>query len=102
TELAQAQAAHRQAAARVAVAANDLQRQKELAGLGTFGRPTIEAARNQATAAQADIQTAQSDVAAAQAGVTQAVSQVRALQAALAQAVAQVKVTQSRFDRADL
>lgn len=102
TELAQAQAAYRQAVSRVAVTRNNLERQKKLAGLGSFGRPTVEAARSQATTAEAEANTAQNDVAAAQAQVSEAVSQLRFLQAALKQAETQVKVTQSRFDRTSL
>lgn len=101
TELAQAQAAYRQATARVMVAHADLARQKKLASLGAFSRPSLEAARAQQSQAQAEAHTARSDVAVAQAGVSEAKSQLRALQAALEQAQAQVKVTQSRFNRAD-
>jgi len=101
TELAQAQAAYRQATLQEALARNNLRRQKKLAGLGTFGRPRIEEARAQAAAAQGEIDIAQSEAAAARADVSEAESQLRALQAALVQAETQVKVTQSRFNRTD-
>src|SRR5205085_10908159 len=71
TELAQAQAAYRQATSRVAVARNNLQRQQKLAMLGAFGRPTVETARTQATTARAEIDTARSEVDGARAGVTE-------------------------------
>lgn len=102
TELAQAQAAYRQAQSRVAVAGTNLQRQKKLASLGAFGTPTIEAARSQGATARAEAETARNDVDAAQAGVIEAESQLRALQAAVGQAETQVNVAQSRFNRADL
>jgi RND family efflux transporter MFP subunit len=102
TELAQAQTAYQQAQSRVAVAVTNLQRQKKLASLGAFGRPTIEAARSQGAAARAEAETARNDVDAAQAGVIEAESQLRALQAAVVQAETQVNVAQSRFNRADL
>jgi RND family efflux transporter MFP subunit len=102
TDLAQAQAAYRQAAARGAVAGNNLQRQRQLARLGAFARPSLEAARNQAATAQAEARTAQADVATAQADISQAESELQVLRTALEQARTQAGVSQSRFNRADL
>jgi membrane fusion protein, heavy metal efflux system len=102
TELAQAQAAHRQAVSRVAVARNNLQRQRDLARLGAFGGPRVEEARRAATATQGEVNIGESEVSAASAEVAEAQSDVGALRAALAQAKTQVKVAQSRFERADL
>lgn len=129
TELAQAQAAYRQAGARAAVATSNLQRQRKLAGLGEFGRHKVEEARGAAVAAQGDVNTAgnelaaarnevaearsekaalEGEVAGAQAGVSssesaiaEAEAQVPAAQAALAQAQTGVRVAQSRFNRYD-
>jgi membrane fusion protein, heavy metal efflux system len=102
TELAQAQAAYRNAASRVAVARNNLQRQRKLAELGAFGQPKVEEAQRSGIATQGEINVGESDVAAAAAEVAEARSQVGALQAVLAQAQTQVKVSESRFHRADL
>jgi membrane fusion protein, heavy metal efflux system len=102
TDLAQAQAADRQASAQLAVTETDLQRQRKLAGLGAFARPAVEAARGQATTAEADVRTARADVASAEAGVRQAESGLRTLQAELEQAQTQAQVTQARFRRAEL
>lgn len=75
TELAQAQAAYRQAGARVAVAANILERQKKLGGLGEFGRHEVEAARGADVTAQGEINTTQSELIAAKNEVTEARSE---------------------------
>ncbi len=129
TELAQAQAAYRQAGARVGLAFSNLVRQKKLAGLGEFGRHKVEEARDREIAAHGEINAAVTELAAARnevsearseqaafegdvAGaeseavsadseITEALGQVRALQAALAQAETGAKVAQSRFNRYD-
>lgn len=130
TELAQAQAANRQATAQIGVARNDLRRQRELARLGAFGRPEIEAARREAITAQGEVRVIQQEVLAARNGVAEAESekaslegdaasaeadvvsarsavaeaegQVKSLQAVLSQTQTAVKVAQSKFNRADL
>lgn len=102
TELAQAQAAYQNAASRVAVARNNLQRQRKLAELGAFGRPKVEEAQRSGIASQGEINVGESDVTAAAAEVAEARSQAGALQAVLAQTQTQVKVSESRFHRADL
>jgi membrane fusion protein, heavy metal efflux system len=101
TELAEAQAAYRNATTHVAVARNNLQRQRRLAQLGAFGQPKVEEARRSAIAAQGEINVGENEVAAAQAEVAEAQSQLGALQAALAQARTRVTVTESRFKRQD-
>ena len=88
------QAAYRQAASRVAVTWNTLQRQQKLAGLGTFGdrrwrRP------DSGHDGGGGHPTARTDVARPKRVSAEAASEVRALQAALKQAETQVKVTQS-------
>lgn len=129
TEVAAAQAAFRQARARVGLAYGNLQRQKKLAGLGEFGRHKVEEARQREIEAHGEINAALSDLAAAknevaetrsekaalegevakaenevasaESEIREAESQVRALQAALAQAQTQVRVAQSKFNRYD-
>lgn len=130
TELAEAQGAFRQTGARIALSQHNLKRQRQLAGLGEFGRHPLEEARRESVAAQGEIKVAQNEVAAARNEVTEARSEqasrqsdlasaeaeatsaqseiveaeggVKALQAALAQAQTGVEVAQSRFNRADL
>lgn len=129
TQLAEAQAAYRQAGARLVTARGQLRRQRQLAGLGQFGRPAVEQARAEAiraqgevTAAQNDIATARNEVAearservsfegdaagteaeiaTAQSEIAEAEQQVRALQTAVTQAGTGAKVAQSRFNRLD-
>jgi RND family efflux transporter MFP subunit len=101
TELAQAQAAYRQAATRVAVARTNLERQRKLAQLGAFGQPQVHEARRAAIAAEGEINVAENDVAAAQAEVAEARSRIAALQAAETQAKTKVTVADSRFKRQD-
>jgi cobalt-zinc-cadmium efflux system membrane fusion protein len=98
-ELAQAQAAYQQAATRVALARNNLRRQRKLAELGAFGQPRVEEARRAEITAQGEVSLAENDVAAATAELAEAKSHLGALQAAVTQAQTQVKVTQSRFQR---
>lgn len=129
TEVATAQAAYRQARARVVLAYGNLQRQKKLAGLGEFGRHKVEEARQREIEAHGEINAASNDLAAArnevaearsekaalegevakaenevasaESEIREAESQVRALQAALDQTQTQVKVAQSKFNRYD-
>lgn len=129
TELAQAQAAYRQAAARVQVGVTNLERQRQLARLGQFGRPRVDEARGADAVVQGELDVAQSELAAArnevaeartekataesevtgaeaqvvtaQSEIAEAEGQVRSLRAAQSQAQTAVKTTKSRFDRAD-
>lgn len=129
TELAAAQAAYRQAGARMSLARINLQRQQRLAGLGEFGRHKVEEARQREIQAHGEINQAQAELAAAKNGVVEArseraalegdvarsenevasaeseiaeaLSKVRALQAALAQAETGNKVAESKFNRYD-
>jgi len=100
-ELAQAQAAWQQASARVSAATTNLQRQRRLAQLGAFGRPSVEDARRSAVSATGESRTAESEVAASRADIAEAESKLQALRAALSQAETQVRVAKSRMDRAD-
>jgi len=130
TDLADAQAAYRQARGRVALAANNLQRQRKLAGMGEFGRHKVEEARqreieahgeinaalndiaaaknevaearSEKAALQGDVAKSENEVASAESEIREAESQVRALRAALEQAQTQVKVAQSKFNRYDV
>jgi len=129
-ELADAQAAYRQAKSRVALAANHLQRQRKLADFGEFGRHKVEEARqreieahgeinaalndvaaaknevaearSEKAALQGDVAKAENEVASAESEIREAESQVRALRAALEQSQTQVKVAQSKFNRYDV
>ena len=100
-ELAQTQATYVQAGGRVAAAQSSVVRQRQLAGLGQFGRPPVEEARRAAVTSQGDAKTAESEVASAQAGVAQARSEQRTLQAGLSQAQTRLQVAQSRFERSE-
>lgn len=129
TQLADAQAAYRQAGGRVLAARSQLRRQRQLAGLGQFGRPAVEQARaegaraqGEVTAAQNEIATArnevaearsdvaslegeaagtEADISSAQSEIAEAEQQVRTLQVAVTQAGTSAKVAQSRFNRLD-
>ena len=129
TELATAQAAYRQATARVSLAVTNLGRQRKLAGLGEFGRHKVEEAREREIAAHGEINSAQSELGAsrnevaearsekaafegevagaeseassAESEIIEAQGQVRSLQAALVQAQTGVKVAESKFNRYD-
>jgi RND family efflux transporter MFP subunit len=121
TELAQAQAAFRQAGSRVALAQNNLARQRKLAGLGVFGRPKVEEARKEGVAAQGDVNTTENElaaarnevnearsekaslegeVAAAESGVASARSEAKSGESEIAEAQAQVKTFQAALSQA--
>ncbi len=130
SELAQAQAAYRQAAARAQVARGNLERQRKMASLGVFGRPKVEETRGLSAAAEGEVNAARGEVAearhevaearadraaleaeaasvqsegeSAQSEVTEVEGQVQALQAGLTQTQAQAKVARARLERADL
>ena len=91
-DLARAQAAYRDSMARIAVAWNDLQRQRKLAKLGAFAAPPLESARMQVANAESDVSTAQS-------AVTDNENKLRVIEANLVQAKAQFNLTQSTLHR---
>ena len=95
TELAQAQAAYRQAVARVAVAENNLERQKKLAQLGVFGQPKVEEARKEVATTQGEIDSAEREVAAARTEVAKARSEKAALEGEVAGAQSDVTSAES-------
>lgn len=76
-ELAQAQAAYRQAASRVAAYESNLARQRELARLGQFGNPQVEESRTRAADAERGVQQAESDLADARTALVEATSEVQ-------------------------
>jgi cobalt-zinc-cadmium efflux system membrane fusion protein len=71
-ELARAQAEYRQAGARIALARERLQSQRELARLGAFTGPSVEEARRSFSGAQGDLAQAEREVAVAGAEVAKA------------------------------
>ena len=99
TQLEQAQAAFRQATARMAFSRKNLQMQLRLSQLGAFGQPPLERAQTLAITARGEADTAQSMVTAAQTQVTAAESSVRAQLALLPQDHARLKFAQSVLKR---
>jgi cobalt-zinc-cadmium efflux system membrane fusion protein len=111
------------------VAHDHLRRQRQLAGLGEFGRHKVEEARqreieshgeinaalndlaaaknevaearSEKAALEGDVAKSENEAASAESEIREAESQVRALQAANDQTQTQVKVTQSKFNRYD-
>jgi len=71
-ELGKAQSAYRLATSRLALAADTLERQRQLARLGAFGQPQVEEARAGAVVAQSEVDSAEREVAAAKAAVVKA------------------------------
>lgn len=90
TELATAQAQYRQAGARVAVAQNNLQRQRRLAATGEFGRPKVEEARRGQTAARGEVNAAQTELSAARTAIAEARSEKAAAEGEVAAAESEV------------
>lgn len=120
TELAAAQAQYRQAGVRVQAARSHLQRQRQLAGLGEFGRPKVEESRaNQVTAqgqvanlqseliesrnqvleARSDRAAAEGEVAAAESAVATAESEVANAQSQIAEAEGEVRALRAALDQ---
>lgn len=95
TELAQAQAAWRQAGARAALAQNNLERQRKLAGLGVFGRPRVEEARKEGAAAQGEVNTTLGEITASKNEVNEARSAVAAAEGEVAAAESAVAGAES-------
>lgn len=75
-ELAQAQAACKQAASRVAAYESNLRRQRELARLGQFANPRVEESRTRAAEAERAVQEAEGDVADARTRLAEAGTEV--------------------------
>ncbi len=127
TDLAAAQAAHRQAGARTHLAQTNLRRQRQLADLGEFGRHKLEEARAVDVAAQGEVNRLQSETATVRNAVVEARSdlaaregemaseraevasgaseiadaqtEVRTAQAGLAQAQSQVRLAEAKLNR---
>jgi membrane fusion protein, heavy metal efflux system len=95
TELAQSQSAYQQAAQRVALAQNNLQRQRKLAGLGVFGKPRVEEARKEVVAAQGEVNATENEIAAAKNEVNEARSEKASLEGEVAAAESAVASAQS-------
>lgn len=95
SELAQAQAAYRQAGARVALGGNNLARQRKLANLGVFSQPRAEEARKEVIAAQGEVNATLREVAAAKSGVVEARGDKAALLGEIAAAESEVAAAQS-------
>lgn len=107
-ELAQAQAACRQATARVALSRKNLERQRKLAQLGVFGRPKVEDARKEEVAGRGDVDNAEREVAAARTEVSKARSEkaaqggeVAAAQSEVTSAESEAASSQSQIAKAE-
>lgn len=93
-ELAQAQAAYRQAASRAAAYGSNLRRQRELARLGQFGRPQVEESRTRAAEAERSAQQAEGDLADARTRLAEAGTEVELRKTEL-------EVQEARYRRAE-
>lgn len=100
-DLGQAQAAYRQASARASAATKNLERQRQLAKLGQFGRPQVEEARTKAIESDRDIQKAERDLGEERTKLAEAQSERQGLVGKVTQARAELEVTKARFDRAE-
>lgn len=121
-EVAQGQATLKQANARLEAAGTNLQRQKQLAGLGEFTSARVEAARAVVATAEGDLDeatsgrraaqsevdqaesaqaAAQSDSAAAGANITEGDAAVAQAKVGLGQAQAAVELARAKSDRAE-
>ncbi|MBM3499520.1 MAG: efflux RND transporter periplasmic adaptor subunit [Armatimonadetes bacterium] len=94
-ELARAQAEYRQARARVALAKENLKRQRKLAELGAFTEPTVEEARRDSAAAEGETRSAEGEVEAAKADVAKARSERTTLDSEVAGAQSAVSAAES-------
>lgn len=101
TELAQAQALYRQSSARVSAATKNLERQRQLAGLGQFGRPQVEEARSKSVEANSAINKAENDLSDQKTKLAEAQSERNSLQSKVFQAEAELEVAKSSRDRAE-
>jgi cobalt-zinc-cadmium efflux system membrane fusion protein len=102
SELAGAQAAYRQANARLEAARQNLARQRELANLGQFGKPQVEEARTKAVEADRDVHEADHHLAEEQTKLAEAESGRQGLASRLNQAKAELEVEKARLDRAEI
>jgi RND family efflux transporter MFP subunit len=94
-ELARAQAAYRQAKARVELARENLKRQRKLADLGAFTEPSVEEARRDSAAAEGEARSAEREVEAAQADAAKARSERTTLDSEVAGAQSEVSAAES-------
>ena len=95
TELAEAQAQYRLAGVRVQAAQSHLRRQRQLAGLGEFGRPKVEEARARQVEVQGQVANFQSELSEAQNQVTEARSEKAAVEGEVAAAESAVATARS-------
>jgi cobalt-zinc-cadmium efflux system membrane fusion protein len=100
-ELGQAQAAYRQAAAKLAAAQSNLDRQRQLAKLGQFGRPQVEEARTKAVEADREIHEADHHLAEERSKLAEAQSARQGLTSLIGQAKSELEVARTRLDRAE-
>jgi RND family efflux transporter MFP subunit len=100
TELAEAQAAYRQAQARRALTADTLARQRRLARLGTFGRGPLEESQTKEIEARQLAEEAEHHRETSEAEVNAAAREIEARVAAERQAATELDVAQRARDRA--
>jgi cobalt-zinc-cadmium efflux system membrane fusion protein len=100
-DLGQAQAAYRQASARASAAAKNLERQRQLARLGQFGKPQIEESRSRAIEAGKDVQSAEKDLTEERTKLAEAQSERRSALSKVTQARAEMEVTKAQMQRAE-
>jgi len=79
SELAQVQAEYHQALARTRALRANLERQRELARLGQFGRPQVEDARNRSLESERDVHAAEHHLKEERAGLQQAEAELQAM-----------------------
>jgi len=101
SDLAQAQAHFRLASSRVSAASKNLARQRQLAGLGQFGKPQIEEARTKSVEADRDIHEAEHHLAEERTKLAEAESERLALSSKVDQAKAEMAVSKAKVDRAE-
>lgn len=98
-ELAQAQAAYKQATARIKAAEVNLSRQRELARLGAFAGPAVEESRTRAVDAEQQVQDSRRRIQTARADLTETESAQDALNAEVQQAETALGVVSTRLAR---
>ncbi|MFA5506831.1 MAG: efflux RND transporter periplasmic adaptor subunit [Vulcanimicrobiota bacterium] len=101
SRLAEAQAAYRQAQAKLRVHQSNLARQQELARLGEFGSDEVEQSQQKAVEAERSVQQALSSVAEEKARMAEAESSLRIAKNKVAQAEAELQVKRSLLNRAE-
>lgn len=100
-ELGQAQAAYRQSMAKLSAAQTNLDRQRQLAKLGQFGRPQVEEARTKAVEADRDIHEADHHLAEERSKLAEAQSSRQGFASLIGQARSEMEVARTRLDRAE-